>query len=449
MNTVNFISTNRGVTLFFGAKPVAVDSTHLYFNEIIEELKKGINASYEKLVELSDIPKAIQGLLFGDVTVTDGEIYYKNKPVHNTLTSKMIQMLREGWDISIWANFLNNVMKNPSEVAVNELYLFLEEAQMPLTPDGHFLAFKKVRDDYTSIHDGKTDNSIGTKPSMDRTKVDPDRHRTCSAGLHFCAHSYLDSFGGWGGNRVLVLKINPADVVAIPSDYNNAKGRAWTYEIVGEIDNPDSGPRDSRFDKSVDNSWDAPEDEIEIIDPELEPEIDEIALQEEMEAEYGSGSAGITKEDAKRSLGKDWRNVARNQNNDTELLFGDIYTAKEILAKVKEIGSVRGAGRALGIAKSTFGDWYKKAKEVATEAPIPQSSLLPEVSKMISDHLGVDQNSVKVNDNLYKDLGADSLDAVELVMAIEEEYGVEISDEKIDEFITVGDIIKFLEENVK
>jgi hypothetical protein len=318
--TFGFVQTGRGgVNLFFGAKPVAVDPTHLYYNEILEELKKGATSwSVDRLKELSNIPEAIKGLLYGDVTVTDGEIYYKNHVVHNTLTNKMIELIREGWDVGIWANFLNNVMKNPSQTAVDELYLFLEAAQMPLTSDGHFLAFKKVRDDYTSIHDGKTDNSIGSKPSMPREEVDPDRDRHCSRGLHFCAHSYLGSFGSTVGHRVVVVKINPADVVAIPSDYANAKGRAWTYEVVDEIDNPGKGERDKRFNVAVDDSWDAPE---------------ELAL-------------GDTPSD---------------------LLFGDIYTAKEILDKVNEVGSVRGAGRALGIAKSTFGDWVKKAKEIVSQ----------------------------------------------------------------------------------
>jgi hypothetical protein len=341
MSNFGFIQTGKGVTLFFGAKPVPVDQSHLYYEEIVKELKTG-DPDIAKILELSDVPEAIKGKLYGDVTVTDGEIYYRNKPVHNILTTKMIQLMKEGWDISIWANFLNNLMKNPSQVAINELYLFLEKAQMPLTPDGHFLAFKKVRNDYTSIHDGKTDNSVGSRPSMPREEVDPDRDRHCSRGLHFCAHSYLTHFGGSTDHRVVIVKINPADVVAIPSDYDNAKGRAWTYEVVDEIPNPGVGDRDKRFDKAVDDSWDAPE----IVESELEPVIDELQFAHDIGA--------ISNEELIK---------ARTANDDSELLFGDIYTAAEIVAKVKEIGSVRGAGRALGIAKSTFGDWYKKAKE--------------------------------------------------------------------------------------
>ena len=67
------------------------------------------------------------------------------------------------------------------------------------------------------------------------------------------------------------------------------------------------------------------------------------------------------------------------------------------------------------------------------------------VKKIVADHLGVDE--VKVNDesSFIDDLGADSLDTVELVMAFEEEFGSEISDSDAEKILTVGDAIKFIE----
>ena len=51
--------------------------------------------------------------------------------------------------------------------------------------------------------------------------------------------------------------------------------------------------------------------------------------------------------------------------------------------------------------------------------------------------------------NLMKDLSADSLDAVEIIMAIEEEYGIEVPDEEAEKFSTIGDIVKYVEENAE
>ena len=67
------------------------------------------------------------------------------------------------------------------------------------------------------------------------------------------------------------------------------------------------------------------------------------------------------------------------------------------------------------------------------------------VKKMVADHLGVEESKVNDEANFMDDLGADSLDTVELVMAFEEEFGSEISDSEAEKILTVGDAIKFIE----
>ena len=67
------------------------------------------------------------------------------------------------------------------------------------------------------------------------------------------------------------------------------------------------------------------------------------------------------------------------------------------------------------------------------------------VKKIVADHLGVDEAKVVDEASFIDDLGADSLDTVELVMAFEEEFGSEISDSEAEKILTVGDAIKFIE----
>ena len=67
------------------------------------------------------------------------------------------------------------------------------------------------------------------------------------------------------------------------------------------------------------------------------------------------------------------------------------------------------------------------------------------VKKMVADHLGVEEAKITDEANFIDDLGADSLDTVELVMAFEEEFGSEISDSEAEKILTVGDAIKFIE----
>jgi len=77
------------------------------------------------------------------------------------------------------------------------------------------------------------------------------------------------------------------------------------------------------------------------------------------------------------------------------------------------------------------------------------SEVREKVKKIIVDHLGVDANKVTDEASFIDDLGADSLDTVELVMAFEEEFGSEISDSEAEKILTVGDAVKFIESNSK
>lgn len=70
------------------------------------------------------------------------------------------------------------------------------------------------------------------------------------------------------------------------------------------------------------------------------------------------------------------------------------------------------------------------------------------VKSIIVEQLGVDENEVIPEAHFIDDLGADSLDTVELVMALEEEFGIEISDEDAEKIQTVGDVSKYIDEHV-
>ena len=73
------------------------------------------------------------------------------------------------------------------------------------------------------------------------------------------------------------------------------------------------------------------------------------------------------------------------------------------------------------------------------------SEVQDQVKKIVIDHLGIDESKVTPEAKFIDDLGADSLDTVELVMAFEEEFGSEISDSEAEKILTVGDAIKFIE----
>jgi len=75
------------------------------------------------------------------------------------------------------------------------------------------------------------------------------------------------------------------------------------------------------------------------------------------------------------------------------------------------------------------------------------SDIAERVKKIVVEHLGVDADKVNENASFIDDLGADSLDNVEMVMAFEEEFGIEIPDDAAETIQTVGDAIKYIEKH--
>ena len=93
------------------------------------------------------------------------------------------------------------------------------------------------------------------------------------------------------------------------------------------------------------------------------------------------------------------------------------------------------------VDKSSFLFIKKKTKQRIKMA----EEISSKVKKIVADHLGIDEAKVTEEASFIDDLGADSLDTVELVMAFEEEFGSEISDSEAEKILTVGDAIKFIE----
>ena len=75
------------------------------------------------------------------------------------------------------------------------------------------------------------------------------------------------------------------------------------------------------------------------------------------------------------------------------------------------------------------------------------SDVAEKIKQIVVEHLGVDEAKVTPEASFIDDLGADSLDTVELVMAFEEEFGCEIPDDAAEKIQTVGDAVKFLDKN--
>lgn len=214
--------------------PFQLTPSHPTFDQLHKALSKG---NFKRVPALVTLARAIANKTHGKVQFTKGGITFRGHEVPGVISRLAARTLKETGTASAWLQFVENLYKNPEKRSREEVVEFLEKAEeakymVPLTDDGCFLAYKAVRDDYRDCHTGTVSNHIGAKPMMPRKAVDPDRRNECSRGYHFCSLGYLKSFGG---QKIMAVKVNPKDVVAIPKDYNYSKGRTWTYEVVYEV----------------------------------------------------------------------------------------------------------------------------------------------------------------------------------------------------------------------
>tara|TARA_Y100001970_G_scaffold283149_1_gene397594 strand:+ start:3508 stop:4647 length:1140 start_codon:yes stop_codon:yes gene_type:complete len=231
---VALIVNSSGATVVIGTDVHTIANDHPNFEAIKDAYADP--SRHGELENLISVTKAINSMSEStNIRVENGKLFYGDREMKTGLARRIIQLVQGGKNgqAAPLVNFMENVMLNPSFRAVEGLYEWLEKSNLPITPDGCFIAWKMVRDDYKDHYSGTFDNSVGCVVEIPRNQVDENPDRTCSSGLHFCSNDYLGSYGG--GGRTMMVKVNPRDVGAFPRDYNTSKGRCCRYEVIEEV----------------------------------------------------------------------------------------------------------------------------------------------------------------------------------------------------------------------
>jgi hypothetical protein len=229
--SVPFMWVDGNLTVILKNKAHQVIPDHTNYKLILEALP---TATEDELLELVDIEKAVATFSDGQVSIVNGKVMFEGEEVHGSISKRIIEFMSKGLPFEPLVKFLENLMKNPSMQSQQELYDFLEHENLPITEDGCFLAYKAVSSNFKDKWRGTFDNSVGQICEMRRAKVDDNRGRGCSSGLHAGALNYVANYGSVdAGDNIVIVKINPEDVVSVPSDCNCEKLRTCKYEVVG------------------------------------------------------------------------------------------------------------------------------------------------------------------------------------------------------------------------
>ena len=234
---IPYIETPQGLTfvLFGESKTLAHDDNRF---EAVREMVYAGDDEYDVQDYLRAREREVERVtrLTPRLEYRAGTVLCDGEPMHNYAVDKLVELIDAKLPCTPLVNFLDKLVQNPSFRVVEHLYEFLEFGKVPLTQEGNFVAYKAIRADWHDIHSGRFDNSIGATPRVQRNAVDEDPDRTCSNGLHVCSFDYLPNFNHVsGGGHVIAVEVNPADVVAIPRDYNNTKMRCCGYKVIAEV----------------------------------------------------------------------------------------------------------------------------------------------------------------------------------------------------------------------
>lgn len=233
MSKPHMLLTVESLTLHFtGGISKTVSRTSPVFKTVMDLMRKDNPATEEQILNVIDPTNRVRKHACGLFDVNMGGVYIDGERCPDLFSKRALEIADLGLNAAPLVALWRNIKKNPDPVAVKDLYTFLDRRQHPITDDGCFIAYKRVRDDFTDHYTGTINNSVGASPSMPRGDVDCDPKNTCSRGLHVASLEYARDQYQCGSGRLIAVKVNPVNVCAIPPDYNMTKMRTCGYDVA-------------------------------------------------------------------------------------------------------------------------------------------------------------------------------------------------------------------------
>lgn len=228
------------VILDNGADELVARNDHPRWPQIIEAAKLKNEKALRDLVKMANV---IDLYSVGNLKIQNNAVLYCGIPMHGVDVDRVLAFMRDHLPYEPLANYINRKMKNPDPRSIQEMYNFHEHKGMPLTDDGYFIGYKGIGLNDYSIRggneplesgmrnsEGQIYNYIGQEIRMVRSYVDTNYNNGCGHGLHVGSLEYAL---GWG-QKVVLVKVDPADVVSVPNDCECQKMRVCAYTVIGE-----------------------------------------------------------------------------------------------------------------------------------------------------------------------------------------------------------------------
>lgn len=235
------------LTVYKDGKVYTATSTHPNYDDIVAAVVTG-----DVDVSLFDVETGIVKKferLSERVSYANGVIYFDGDPQDDICARQIVEAISEGSSYEPFVYFMEKVASNPNAHSREQLFGWMKKHSLTVDSDGDIIAYRGVRVDnegnFTSTTqgpavvdgvpvDGYVPNYIGAVVEMPRSMVQHNPAVGCDTGLHAANWRYASTMG----SVRIKIKINPRDVVSVPTESNEEKMRVCRFTVLEQIDGP-------------------------------------------------------------------------------------------------------------------------------------------------------------------------------------------------------------------
>ena len=235
---VSYVITDDSLVLRTRPTPLTVGEDHPNFAAACALLtplrgrpirQQQLLVALQKLLSLKSALEYFEG--GGYKIDVRGQVSFHGEPLPVPLSNRLSTLFRAGktgW--VAMANFWARLARNPSRQSVSQLGLFMEHGGLPIGPRGYLYAYKAVRADYRDAWSGTFDNRPPAHLYMDRKNVSDNSNKPCDHGFHVGTYQFAKNYGGLS-QQLLIVRVDPADVVRVPSATTEKMGVCQYWAI--------------------------------------------------------------------------------------------------------------------------------------------------------------------------------------------------------------------------
>lgn len=327
MSIIYAVANNGGISAYINGEMKVVAPDHKRYAEVLKALEA---QDTEQFLYLTDLARRINDYVSasGKLAVKNSQVLYKGITIEFPFTHRLLEMMEKGLPYGPYVNYIERTMRNPRPRCVKSLDLLINRPDakypLPLLPDGRFLAYKRVREDFYDHHSGKVlyeplevkykdhpqakdmnwlHSQVGNRVGMPIWETDDNFQLACSAGFHAGLYEYVATFHANEGH-VLAVAVCPSQVISVPEDASAMKFRTHALEVrhiipetfIELLFDPTGAasraakPATTRYNDESDDLDDFEEEEIELEDSEIDDEDeDEINREDDRYDPYYRG----------------------------------------------------------------------------------------------------------------------------------------------------------------